>query len=104
MSTKARGGKTIIDSLLELIDLVAKYARLQAKSVIEEGVAKPLQVAGKKAGLFILAFSLFSLASIFISVGLFLSLVHFIGYPLSYLLIGAILVLAGLLALRQISR
>lgn len=104
MRDQDKGGKGLIDSIVELIDLFATYVRQHIKNIVDEGVAKPIQIAGRKAALFLFAFSLFSLAAIFIAVGLFLSLVHFIGYPLSYLLIGAILVIVGVVALMQIKR
>ena len=101
---KALRGKRLIDSVIELIDLIAAYIRQHAKQIVDEGIAKPLQVAGRKAGLFLFAFTVFSLASIFVSVGLFLALASLTGYPAAYLLIGVVLIVSGLLALRSSKR
>jgi VIT1/CCC1 family predicted Fe2+/Mn2+ transporter len=97
---KGLGDKRLIDSVIELIDLVALYIRQNAKKIIEEGVAKPLQAAGRAAGLFLFAFTVFSIASIFLAVGVFLALASLIGYPASYILIGIVLLIIGGLALR----
>jgi VIT1/CCC1 family predicted Fe2+/Mn2+ transporter len=96
--------KRLIDSVIELIDLIAVYIRQNVKQIIDEGIAKPLQNAGRKAGLFLFAFTVFSIAAIFVSVGLFLALASITGYPAAYILIGIILIIAGLFALRAIKR
>jgi VIT1/CCC1 family predicted Fe2+/Mn2+ transporter len=99
---KGLGDKRLIDSIIELIDLVALYIRQNAKKIIEEGVAKPLQAAGRAAGLFLFAFTVFSIASIFLAVGVFLALASLIGYPAAYILIGIVLLIIGGFALRAV--
>jgi len=101
MKAETKGGKTLIDSILELIDLCTIYVRQQVKSVVDQGIAMPIRSAGRKAALFMLAFTLFSLASIFVAVGLFLALASLIGYVLAYLAIGAVLIIAGLMIWQQ---
>ncbi|HEY3375134.1 MAG TPA: hypothetical protein VGK02_08745 [Candidatus Aquicultor sp.] len=104
MRGKLKGVASFVDTIVELIDLIAEYARKQLKNVIDESIAKPLKSAGRKVALLLFAFSIFSLAAIFITVGLFLSLVHFVGYPISYLLIGVVLVVVGMIAVYQAGR
>lgn len=101
---KTLQGKRLIDSIIELIDLIAVYIRQNAKQIVDEGIAKPLQNAGRKAGLFLFAFTVFSIAAIFVSVGLFIALASVTGYPAAYILIGVALIITGLLALRAIKR
>jgi hypothetical protein len=97
---KTLNGKRLIDLVIELIDQIAAYIKQNAKQIVDESIAKPLQNAGRKAGLFFFAFVVFSIASIFVAVGLFLAFASVVGYPVAYLLIGIILIIAGLLALR----
>jgi len=97
-------GKRLIDSVIELIDQIAAYIKQNAKQIIDESIAKPLQSAGRKAGLFFFAFVVFSIASLFVSVGLFLAFTSIVGYPIAYLTIGGVLIIAGLLALRASKR
>lgn len=104
MKDKAEDEKTLIESILNLIDLVSVYLRQQVKRIVDESIAGPISAAGRKAALFILAFSLFSLSSIFIAVGLFLSLAKLVGFIFAYLIIGALLIITGLIVFRQISR
>ncbi|MCL6473085.1 MAG: hypothetical protein K6T91_09820 [Firmicutes bacterium] len=101
MGQKTKGGKTLIESIIELIDLIALYARKQIQSVVDRSITGPISKAAQKAGFFILAFSLFSLAVVFIAVGLFLFLASLTGYIIAYLIIGLLLVIVGLLFLRQ---
>lgn len=104
MKDKDADEKTLIESVLNLIDLVSVYFRQQVKRIVDESIAGPIGAAGRKAALFILAFSLFSLSSIFIAVGLFLALAKLVGFIFAYLIIGALLITAGLIVFRQISR
>ena len=104
MRQETKGGKTIIDSVLELIDLVTLYFKKQIKSIVDQSITKPIRTAARKAAFMILAFSLFSLAAIFTAVGLFLSLASLTGYILAYLIIGILLVIAGLITWYQVRR
>jgi len=103
MEYKARGEKSLIDSILNLTDLVSVYVRQEVKKVVDQSIAGPIGVAARKAALLIMAFTLFALASIFIAVGLFLLLAALVGFILAYLIIGAVLLLVGFLFLRQIN-
>ncbi|MEW5706227.1 MAG: hypothetical protein AB1743_05460 [Actinomycetota bacterium] len=96
---KAKGGKTLIESILRLIDLASLYIRQQLKNIVEQGISVPIKSAGRTAAFFILAFSLFSLASIFIAIGLFLLLASFVGHIIAYLVVGALLAIAGAIVL-----
>jgi uncharacterized membrane protein len=96
MKETTKGGKTIIDSILELFDLIMVYVRQQVKMIVEQNITGPIGTAARKAGFFILAFTLFSIASIFVAVGFFLLLASLIGYILAYLLIGAVLIVGGI--------
>lgn len=104
MKQETKGGKTVIDSVLELVDLITLYVKKQAKSIVDQSIAGPIGAAARKAAFMILAFSLFSLAAIFIAVGLFLSLVSLTGYILAYLIIGILLIIAGLITWHQVRR
>ncbi len=104
MKQETKGGKTVIGSVLELVDLITLYVKKQAKSIVDQSITGPIGNAAKKAAFMILAFSLFSLAAIFIAVGLFLSLVSITGYILAYLIIGILLTIAGFIIWRQARR
>lgn len=104
MRETTKDAKTLIESVLELIDLISTYIRQQARMIVDQSIAGPIASAGRKAALFIFAFSLFSLAAIFVAVGLFLALASLVGFILAYLIIGALLIIVGLLVFRQIRR
>lgn len=90
--------KTFIQLSTELLELGGTYLRQQLESIIETSVAKPLKRAGLTVAATILAAFVFGLAVIFIAVGLFLLLVKFVGaYWIAYLIIGASLLLIGIL-------
>jgi len=95
MEEKARGGKSLVESVLELFEVTSTYVRQEVKRVVDESIAGPIGVAARKAAFILLAFTLFSIAAIFISVGLFLLLATLIGYILAYLSIGIVLVIFG---------
>ncbi|MBE0447305.1 MAG: hypothetical protein IBX64_04260 [Actinobacteria bacterium] len=101
MEDKAGGGKSLIESILDLIDLISAYVSQQIKRTVDNSVAKPIGVAARKAAFLVLSFTLFSLAVIFIAVGLFLLLATLVGYVLAYFIVGAILILGGFLLLRK---
>lgn len=103
MEDKAGGGKSLIESILNLTDLVSTYVRQQVKMTVDNSITGPIGVAARKAAFLILSFSLFSLAAIFIAVGLFLLLAFLVGYILAYFIVGALLMLGGFLFLRQAS-
>ncbi|MHB8840810.1 MAG: phage holin family protein [Candidatus Aquicultor sp.] len=100
MKETTQGGKTIIDAVLELFDLVMTYARQQITMIVEQNITRPIGTAARKAAFFILAFTFFSIASIFVAVGFFLLLASLIGYILAYLSIGAVLILGGIVLVR----
>ncbi|MBS3909208.1 MAG: phage holin family protein [Actinobacteria bacterium] len=95
MEDKTKGGRTLVESILDLFEVSSTYLRQQVKQVVDESVAGPIGIAAKKAAFIILAFTLFSIAAIFISVGLFLLLATLVGYILAYLIIGVVLVIFG---------
>lgn len=95
-----KSGKTIMDAVFELFDLVMVYVRQQVKLIVEQNITRPITIASRKAAFFLLAFTFFSIASLFVAVGFFLLLASLIGYILAYLSIGAILILGGILLIR----
>ena len=102
--SKDRSIKGLVDSILELIDLVAQYARQQAQQVVDESIVKPIQKAGRIAGLFIFAFTAFAIALLFIVVGVFIAFANLVGYSLAFIIIGVVLVINGAIALSQMKR
>lgn len=87
--------KSLLDSILELIDLFLRYVRQQIRLTVDQSVVGPIGKAGKRAGLFILAFTLFSIAAVFIAVFLFLLLATLVGYLLAVLIAGLVFVAGG---------
>jgi len=104
MGDKSMGGKRLIDSVLDLFNLVAVYLQQEIKRIVDQGITRPIGIAARKAALYLLAFTLFSIASVFIAVGLFLTLANLIGFAPAYLLIGVVFILVGLLAFSQSRR
>ncbi|HZD59341.1 MAG TPA: hypothetical protein VE439_02655 [Anaerolineae bacterium] len=101
MEDKAEGGRSLIESILNLIDLISIYVRQQTKRTVDQSITRPIGNAARSAAFLILSFSLFSIAAIFIAVGLFLLLAFLVGYILAYFIVGVLLVLAGFIFLRQ---
>jgi membrane-bound ClpP family serine protease len=94
--------KSILDLILELVELLNKYFKQQLLEVISESVIDPLTTAGRKVGFWILTFTLFAIASIFIAVAVLLILVQIIGsYSIAYLIVGAAFIIAGVLVGRK---
>jgi membrane-bound ClpP family serine protease len=94
--------KSILDLILELVELLNKYFKQQLLEVISESVIDPLTRAGRKVGFWILTFTLFAIASIFIAVAVFLILVQIIGsYSIAYLIVGVVFIIAGILVGRK---
>ncbi|NCO65616.1 MAG: hypothetical protein COW32_07650 [Candidatus Aquicultor secundus] len=104
MKETTQGGKTIIDAILELFDLVMAYVRQQITMIVKQNITGPIGTAARKAAFFILAFTFFSIASIFVAVGFFLLLASLIGYILAYLSIGAVLIIGGIVLVRLSTR
>ncbi|MDP2210333.1 MAG: phage holin family protein [Candidatus Aquicultor sp.] len=101
MEEKARGSRSLVESILDLFEVSSTYVRQQVKQVVDESIAGPIGTAAKKAAFIMLAFTLFSIAAIFISVGLFLLFATLVGYILAYLSIGIVLVIFGAILVWQ---
>lgn len=95
MEEKAKGGRSIVESVLDLFEVSSTYVRQQVKQVVDESIAGPIGTAAKKAAFIMLAFTLFSIAAIFLAVGFFLLFATLVGYILAYLIIGLVLVIFG---------
>jgi membrane-bound ClpP family serine protease len=97
--------KSILDLIFELVELLNKYFKQQLLGVISESVVEPLTTAGRKVGFWILTFTLFAIASIFIAVAVFLILVQIIGsYSIAYLIVGVVFTIAGIVVGRKALR
>lgn len=94
--------KSLIELLIELIDLSARYIRRQVELTVEKGVSSPIKRAGFRAATAVLAATIIGTALIFVALGLFLLLVKLVGDAwLAFLIVGVILLIAGLLIARK---
>ena len=94
--------KSLIELVVELIDLFARYVRQQIKLAVDSGIAAPLKKAGFAAAVAILSAVIFGLAAIFITVGLFLLLIRIVGAAwIAFLIVGVVLLLVGAVIMRR---
>lgn len=95
----AREGKSLIQSLGELLDLLTRYAKEQAGIAVEDHVAKPIRRASRWAAFTLISSVFFALASMFLAIGLFLLLARALGAAwAAFLLVGVVLLIGGGLA------
>lgn len=94
--------KSLIELITELVDMVNRFVREQARTTLRTAIIQPLQRLGLNLALTIVAAMLIAIALIFVAVGCFLLLAGAIGYPFAYLAIAAayLLVAAVLVGLR----
>ena len=104
MSPEPVEAKSVIELVLELIDLTAQYLRQQAREIVKGAVIEPAKRIGAWLAFTLVASTLFALAAVFLSVGLFQLLARLVGAVwLAYLIIGAVLALGAvtLIFIRQ---
>lgn len=92
----------ILSTLLEAVELLKTFLGQELKKVVDENVIEPIMTAKSKLMTGIIAAVSLSIALIFFSFSAFLFLVEITGsYPISYLVIGAIFLIVGLLLLKK---
>lgn len=97
MSPAPEKERSVIELVLELIDLTAQYLRQQAREIVEGAVIEPAKRIGAWLAFTIVASTLFALAAVFLSVGLFQLLARLVGAAwIAYLIIGAVLTLCAI--------
>lgn len=90
--TEEKKGESIVDLVLELVDLCRRYLSQEAQAVVDKALIGPARRVGRWLALTIVAATLFALAAIFLSVGAFQLLATLVGAAwIAYLIIGGIL-------------
>jgi hypothetical protein len=90
--------KSIPELVVEFVDLTNAYIKREIQSTIESALVKPMQKLGFSLAVAIVSATLFSLAFIFLAVGLFQLLAEIIGVAwIAYLVVAGGFFLAGLL-------
>ena len=88
--------RTVIDAVADLLQTIVDWLRQEAESLVREKIVAPLQKLGLTLAAAIAAASLAVLALGFISVGLFMLLGEWIGYPYALLVIGGVLLVGSI--------
>jgi len=82
----------ISNQLFELLELAVRYGNQQVRALVEKNVTAPIKSAGIILARTIITAVILAMATIFITVGLFLLLVKLVGSTwLAFLLVGAVL-------------
>lgn len=91
--------KSVAALFLELVDLFRQYIEQEVRAVIDRAIISPGRRLGFWLGFTIVGATLFALAAIFLSVGLFQLLATLVGAAwIAYLIIGVVLLIgAGIL-------
>lgn len=87
--------RSLIELLAELVDMVNRFIREQARDTLDKAIIQPLQKLGLNLAFTIVAGAMTAIAVIFIAVGSFLLLAEAIGYPFAYLLIALVYVIVA---------
>jgi|GEM_PF-5285391 len=85
-------GKTIADSIADLIQLFVDYVRQETESVVREKVVLPTQQAGQVVAFALAAAMTLFLGIAFVAVGSLMLLAYFVGWIAALYIVGAVLI------------
>lgn len=85
-------GKTIADSVADLIQLFVDYVRQETESVVRDKVVLPTQKAGQVVAFALAAAMTLFLGIAFVAVGSLMLLAYFVGWIAALYIVGAVLI------------
>lgn len=85
-------GKTIADSIADLIQLFVDYVRQETESVVREKVVLPTQQAGQVVAFALAAAMTLFLGVAFVAVGSLMLLAYFVGWIAALYIVGTVLI------------
>jgi hypothetical protein len=98
----SEGGKSrddfltrIVDQLLDLLQTARDWIRQEAEATVKEKIVPPLQKLGLALASAFGAATLFVLGVIFVAVAALVALSQWLGVPLAFLIVGAVLLLGS---------
>jgi hypothetical protein len=85
----------IVDQLLDLLQTARDWIRQEAEATVKEKIVPPLQKLGLAVASALGAVTFFILGLIFVAVAAIVALSQWLGVPLAFLIIGAVLLIGA---------